>query len=650
MRKIRTDYYILFGIILTGTILRLFGIWEMPFTHDEFSAIHRCDFSSFKALIEKGVVIPDTHPAGVQVFLYYWIKIFGISEFWVRIPFILFGLGAVYFAYKIASRWFNSTSGLISAAFLACLQYTIMYSQFARPYAAGMFFTLLMVHFWNQIVFNKEKIHYTDFAGFIVSGAACAYIHHFALFFAAMVGVSGLFIIQRKKIVYYIIACVLIFVLYIPHLGIFFAQLSKGGNDWVGKPRIDFIWEYFIFILHHSVLMYVLFLSLTGFGIFWLIKNKSRPGRKFLILSFTWFLLPFITAFVYSRLVAPVLQYSVLIFSFPFLLFGLFSLIDIQNRVKKITICIIICAISIFTLIYNRNYYHIMHNSIIEKSVSQSYEIAESLPDNNYLILTNVFEKSVIFYIDRYQIKNDFNYLSLEHFRDISQIIRFLKNCKKDNIILAATALTPPEVYTVIKHYYPYTHRFYNYFSGNIYHFSRFPGDSIIKDYYYESVNDFEHPQPNWTKGNKDCYTERYAYSGKYAYRMDAHTEWGPTYSIPLDSIMQHENDFIDITVFFKMIDTSKVPNLISSLESDGENIDWRGKSFKQYVINDTGWNKAYLSLKLSDTYLRYKNIELKTYIWNKHKGSFIIDRFSVRSRVGNPIIYSWFEKIEKRQ
>jgi hypothetical protein len=72
----------------------LFGIWDFSFTNDELSAVGRLRFDTFSELIEKGINV-DGHPAGVQVFLWLWIKVFGISEISLRAPFILIGIASI---------------------------------------------------------------------------------------------------------------------------------------------------------------------------------------------------------------------------------------------------------------------------------------------------------------------------------------------------------------------------------------------------------------------------------------------------------------------------------------------------------------------------------------------------------------------------
>src|SRR5690554_8122667 len=95
-----SNRWILFLILMVTVVLRVFNLSEIPFTHDEFSALSRLNFDSFSALIHEGVKI-DGHPAGVQVFLYYWTKIFGISTIAVKFPFIIAGVISVYLTFSI---------------------------------------------------------------------------------------------------------------------------------------------------------------------------------------------------------------------------------------------------------------------------------------------------------------------------------------------------------------------------------------------------------------------------------------------------------------------------------------------------------------------------------------------------------------------
>ena len=147
---------ILLCIIGLGVFLRLFGIWDFSFTHDELSVIGRLHFDTFSELIEKGVKV-DGHPAGIQVFLWFWVKIFGISEISLRLPFSLMGILCIPLMYVLTKKWFNATAALFTSGFIAVSQYTIFYGLIARPYIAGLFFILLEI--MNAVAVPNAAIH-----------------------------------------------------------------------------------------------------------------------------------------------------------------------------------------------------------------------------------------------------------------------------------------------------------------------------------------------------------------------------------------------------------------------------------------------------------------------------------------------------------
>ena len=142
------DLILIVVIILVTALLRLWKLGQVPFMHDEFSALLRTRFDNFHDFIQLGVM-PDSHPIGVQLFLWGWVQLFGWSEFWIKLPFALMGIGSVYLIYLIGRQWFNRKVGLFSAAFFAVSQLTVFYSQLAR--IAVMLFLPTLPVFYQQL-------------------------------------------------------------------------------------------------------------------------------------------------------------------------------------------------------------------------------------------------------------------------------------------------------------------------------------------------------------------------------------------------------------------------------------------------------------------------------------------------------------------
>lgn len=255
-RRMPEISHLLFLLILAVAVfLRFYRISDIPFTQDEFSAIFRTDYASFGDLINYGVK-PDGHPAGIQVLLFAIIRIFGVSRVLLKIPFLLFGLLSLFFAYRIARTWFNDTVALLTASMLAVLQYMVYYSQIARPYMSGMFFSLWMVWCWTQFILYPGKNDLKNFAGMVLAAICCAYNHYFSMLFASIVWLTGLFLIEKKRLGYYLMGGLLILLTYLPHLPVLLHQMKmKGVEDWLAKPDIFFVTDYLAYVFHFSPLL-----------------------------------------------------------------------------------------------------------------------------------------------------------------------------------------------------------------------------------------------------------------------------------------------------------------------------------------------------------------------------------------------------------
>ena len=361
-KNIINEKSILWFIILVGTILRVYNAFEIPFTHDELSAIMRLQYNSFTELINYGVKV-DGHPALIQVFLYYWTHLFGLDEITVKIPFILLGIASIPLSYTITKKWFNGTSALLVASFIATLQFPVMFSQIARPYISGMFFILVLSYYWTEFLFNTKHSKWS-IAGLIIFASLSTYNHYFSFMLAGIIGVTGFFFVTKRNAIQYLLAFLTVGVIFIPHLNIFFYQLNIQGLDWLSTPTISFFTEHLKFIFHFNTLVYLLILGLFVFG---LLQSKKIQFNKFQIVSLIWFLAPIIIGVTYSIYIKPVVQYSTLIFSFPFLIIFILSWIKPLKPVVQVALVSLILLINTSTLIVGRSYYDVFYHQPFEE-------------------------------------------------------------------------------------------------------------------------------------------------------------------------------------------------------------------------------------------------------------------------------------------
>ncbi|HOK98092.1 MAG TPA: glycosyltransferase family 39 protein [Bacteroidales bacterium] len=559
---------LLLAIIVIGVCLRFYNFRDIPFTHDEFSALFRTNFNNFTDLIEKGVKV-DGHPAGIQVFLFYWTKLFGTSEWVVKFPFLIFGVLSIYLIFLIAKVWYNETVALISAAYMATLQFPVMYSQIARPYISGLFFVLATFYFWTRLIKTPANHLYKNSIGYIIFCSLSAYNHHFSLLMVGILGIMGLFLIDKKYLGKYIIINFIVILLYLPHINIFFHQLSMGGVEgWLGKPKYDFIFDFLYYIFDFSNIVILLTLGIVLYGLK-KARIKNLDYKNYLIFSILFFL-PYLIGFVYSKYVSAVLQFSVLIFSFPFLFFLLFGHIKPQKAKFNFLIIVSIISVNVFALIVERKHYQLFYNSRFEHIITDSEGLRN---DSNAILLLDTHKKISSYYFKKLKIDSA-AFIWLDDFKSEKDFIKFLQNSvsHKTKLYFGCVSTVNPVTYTIIKDYFPSVEWQKNYHGGTTYLFTT----NTNKDSSYCITLNFDgQVSKNWTNVNPEKVTHEVFFSPNYAYYVDSAVEWGPTYTQYLHEIPHQQNDFIDVTVKILPVNEVKEILVVSQLEANGNLIDW---------------------------------------------------------------------------
>ncbi len=327
MKKWTLEQKLVCLLVLAGTVMRFYHYNAWSLSNDELSALTRLKFDSYGEMIEKGVRTNDMHPIGVQSFLWFWTHLFGTSETAVRLPFVVVGSCSVILFYLTCRNFFGRSSALMSTGVFAALQFPLLYAQLARPYSPGLFFSLLTVYAWTNIVWNHRTWKWSDGLLFVVGVLGCMYSHYFSFLFAGIVGLAGLIFIRGTALRNYLICGAVIFLLYLPNFNVFMTQFRVGGlggpEGWLGPPETDAIWQYIVFCFNDSIGLLLCFSLIAAFFLFRYRNGKiwTKPHS----LAFAFFIIPALVAYFYSVFKNPVFQYSILIFSFPFLIMLLFS-------------------------------------------------------------------------------------------------------------------------------------------------------------------------------------------------------------------------------------------------------------------------------------------------------------------------------------
>ncbi|MBN2729152.1 MAG: glycosyltransferase family 39 protein [Bacteroidales bacterium] len=636
MKLSKADKYILYSILLIATVLRLWNLPNIPFTYDEFSALFLIRFDNFHNLIAYGG-ITDGHSVGVHFFLYYWTKIVGFSEAWVKVPFILMGIASVYFIFRVAWDWFGRSTAFLAASAMAFMQFPIMYSQIASSFGSGLFFTLFMVFFWSRMLFQSEKKYWWNFAGFVFGAGLCAYNHHFSLLMVLIVGISGLFFVRGKFLLRYLLAALLIIILYLPCLEIFLFQLSLGGGDpSINMPTLAFFKEYMRYLFHFSWPLYIGSLLILHVGYIRGAVFRKHKWNKFFTLVLIWAVLPSLIGYVYSITVVSVLQFSVLIFSFPFLLLFLFAFFSLENRKLTNILVLVFSSGLILTLIFQRQHYKMFYNSPFQQGFAQVEEFAEDHSDDSTLVVYTMREEIAEYYKGKYNLYNNQYFINYDSLNDIRALTEELQKDKYEYALLISI---DPVLFMQVSAIYPNMLESEFYDQGSYFAFSK---NGYSENHYYKSELNFEKEEYDAWVFDRAFVQYDSARSDSY-FLVDSTAEFGPSLVLPFDSILQSGMDYPEACAFVWLPDSNVRADLVLSIERDASIVYSRTFEISLNTCPLRKWSPVSAALFMPDVYENIDHTFMKVYIWNKG-GNFRVQKMTLGFRKGNPDLY-WILK-----
>lgn len=618
--------------MLVAVVTRFYDFMSLPLMHDEFSALFRARFDNLSDLIEYGVKV-DGHPPLVQLYYYFMINHVSEAPWALKLPFILMGIASVYLLYIITKKEFGETAALISSSILSVSELGVMYSHLARPYASGLFFVLLFYWLALRLFSEKKDPYYRTSILFVLSGVFAAYNHHFSLLAVGIIGLFGLFRVEKSLRLRYMILGVCIAILYLPNLPVFFAQLELGGiGQWLSPPDYSFLPKFLGFTLNYNYAFYLTVFAISALSFTWLRdQNKSFKKIGFYL---TIFFTAFLTGYLYSIKINPVLQYSVMIFFVPFLLVPITARIREQSVNVNLTLVLGILIIGIYSLIVTREYYKQNYSSpyisILDDCRSaQSNKNTPALIHSHYRI-TN-------YYLDK--DKRPIHFRWSTSFKNEAEFDKYLLECVQtsNEFYFGAMSDVKPELFARIMHYYPQIVSQKNYFGATTYLFSKGkPSLNIIAAKNFDSK---EHGK--WSNFKQEFVIDSLS-NKKYALKNQ---EWCISTEAQLNSILKHSNQFIDVSVDVYPENVSAEVVLVLLVVNGKENIQYKASSTKMFDTKDGIPVHLTSSIKLSDIKLE-KDMIVKTYIWNPSKSNSLIDNYTMSLREGNPIIYGMFNPL----
>lgn len=609
-------------ILIVGFFLRLTISVQHSYTNDELSAINRLRFTSFSDLLEHGVKTGDMHPAGVQVFLKAWSSMVGTSEFALRLPFVLAGVFSIFLVFAIGKKWFNRSTGLYAATLLALLYFPIINAELVRPYSPGLMFTLLIVWFFDKVLFEK-KPKWKHAIALGICFALAMYTHYFLFLFAAFIGVSGLLFLRKNNFKFYAVAGVIAVLLFLPHYGITHYHLSVGGLQWLGPPQNYWLITFLFYAFNHSWLLIVGILMLVAVAIIYG-KRKKRFKVKYAYLSAFWFFGIYIIGHVISLLSTPVLKEPVMLFALPFLFF-LFGIIlsKLKRTTLVFTTLFVLCISS--TLIEKKLFgdQHKGYKNTAKVMVDWRKTYGK---DDIYTVYNLSNPNYMNFYATQFGDSVEFDWNVIE-FGDDKLIRRDLLARSENYCIVGySERLTLPQVFETVKEFYPII--------VDCKHFDNSAIFLMAKEHAKPSTVDDEAHKSTFTAlnliDNKGWILDQSGVEvdslNRTYYLLNEERIYGPDFVFKKSEANRFEKQYMKVIVNASCPLDGQLTVAISGMrngkpiEHNGE-IFWLGQDLEEMLVSTTDAKmragKAYFAFEIPN--FIEESDELKISLWNRN-------------------------------
>ncbi|MCB2197665.1 MAG: glycosyltransferase family 39 protein [Bacteroidetes bacterium] len=266
---------ILFGLLLIAFISRLIYLTYNPVGHDE-------PFSIFHAQMNPSEIVKTlkggNNPPLYELFLHYWIRLFGIGAAAVRIPSLVFSVLNVWVVFLITKRHVNLKTAVLASLITIFSSYHIYFAHEARVYALFSLLTAVSFYLILRIIYDKADLKLL-ISIFLVY-AALIYSHYLGVVVVLLQVVLVTFLklktLRQASNYFLVLAALLVsFSFYIPEF--YYRMVNYAGNGGWLKPVEN------LGNLHHMIYLFSnnsRYLYLVVTALFWFAGWKAFKTTK----------------------------------------------------------------------------------------------------------------------------------------------------------------------------------------------------------------------------------------------------------------------------------------------------------------------------------------------------------------------------------
>ncbi|WP_224093166.1 glycosyltransferase family 39 protein [Nostoc sp. MS1] len=251
-RNIKKQYLLLGSLIVIGVLLRLpslkLGVWR-----DEGSTYFNALPTNLHEVINT-VIYSELNPPGFYLIMHKWIQWFGADDVIFKLPVFIFGILLIPATYTLGSLISSPKIGLIAAAVTTFEPNAIYYSQEARPYTLAALLCCLILILYCKAINSDKQIWYL--IGLVICADIMLYVQYTSLILLASLAIVTVYLwwsgVANIRPIRFVIAGVIIFLLFTPWLKIFLIHLSTGlpwltKKVWFTRPKL--LYDIFLYTL-----------------------------------------------------------------------------------------------------------------------------------------------------------------------------------------------------------------------------------------------------------------------------------------------------------------------------------------------------------------------------------------------------------------
>jgi 4-amino-4-deoxy-L-arabinose transferase-like glycosyltransferase len=220
------NFQLILIFILIGSAFRVFQLSAGSIRGDEGGAI----FVAGDTVSHYWDSISgDVHPPLYYLLLNVWIKIGGISKFFLRLLPCLFSIATIPIVFLLGKKLFNDKIGLMSSFIFAMSQANIRYAQTLKQYSILTFFVTLSLYYFISYLDTPSK---KTGAFWIGLSAICMYLHYYSFLIILAEFIFLLVFYKKYKQIFLrtFLLFILVGVLVLPLVPMFYGQMSIKTN------------------------------------------------------------------------------------------------------------------------------------------------------------------------------------------------------------------------------------------------------------------------------------------------------------------------------------------------------------------------------------------------------------------------------------